>query len=201
MSCADMSRADRPQRKKADRILNLLFAFSAIAMLVLFFGRMTLASTGKIVGDIKGFDVDKEENIYVGREKWIDIIRDGAVVGCIDPPPARSYSFYIEDDTLYIGCTTGNVGGIYDLETGKLRYGEVRYEKVKSLAKGNSVTVNNHKFNLTPGFLEAYQVSRDGITVYQTEKTLFDGMLFWCCLAMFTLIFITGVFWKLSEYT
>lgn len=181
--------------------MNLLFAFSAIAMLVLFFGRMTLSSTGKIVGNITGFDVDKEENIYVGREKWIDIICDGAVVGRIDPPPARSYSFYIEDDTLYIGCTTGNVGGIYDLETDELRYGEVRYEKVKSMAKGNSVTVNNHKYRLTPGFLEAYQVNRDGITVYKAEKTLFDGMLFWCCLALFTLIFISGVFWKLSEYT
>jgi hypothetical protein len=69
------------------------------------------------------------------------------------------------------------------------------------MAKGNSVTVNNHKYRLTPGFLEAYQVNRDGITVYKAEKTLFDGMLFWCCLALFTLIFISGVFWKLSEYT
>lgn len=201
MSCDDYCQAKCSRGKKADRIINLLFAFSIIAMFVLFFGRMILASTGKIVGDIKGFDVDEEENIYIGREKWIDVINNGVVIGHIDPPPTRSYSFFVENDTLYIGCTTGNTGGIYNLRNKELSYGEVSYEKAKSMAKGNTITVNNHKYRLMLGLLESYQVTKDGIVVYKTEKSLFDGFSYWCSLAFFSLVFISFVFLKMSEYT
>ena len=82
------------------RVLKIsLFVLWPIIMFILI-----IQITGKVCLSYYGFAVDKSNNIYLGKDKSIDVLNDkGEVINKIDPMTSRGYSFTItENDEIII---------------------------------------------------------------------------------------------------
>lgn len=182
---------DKPESKLFSVIINCLFCVVAAGMLALLFGRIYLVSCGKATSSFQGFDIDGNDNIYVGTMGQIRIIKDGKTVETISPPTSRSYCFYIENDTLYIGCASDSKGGIYDLHGNEISYGGIRYKDVEKKAKGKTILVNEHEYEIHTDIFESYKISRDGVIVYQSDTSFFDGFSYYVSFAF--VIILLGI--------
>ena len=182
---------DNTESKLFSVIINSLFCVIAACMLALLFGRIYLVSCGKATGSYQGFDVDSKENIYVGTMKQIRKIKDGKIVESISPPTNRAYCFCIENDTLLIGCASDSKGGIYDLHGNEISYGGIRYKDVEKKAKGKTILFNGHEYKIHTSIFESYKISRDGVIVYQSDNSFFDGFSYF--LSFMLAIFLFGI--------
>lgn len=187
---------------KKDNKLWMLPLFILVVLpgvLVLWFGRTLAVSEGKAAGEIYGFGVDSEENIYVATEKKIKVYRDGALIQIFDPPTNRAYALTVENDRIIIGCASDGKGGAYDLEGNELSYGDYSYSEIKRHVK-HTVFVNGHEYRLRTTFgMSPYTVTRDGEIVVQAEVSFFEGLPYWCCLLILTLGLVALAFYFLSE--
>ncbi|MBR5343848.1 MAG: hypothetical protein IK149_08125 [Oscillospiraceae bacterium] len=190
------------KKKKTSAALIMLTVLVGLGMLAVFFGRVIWLSGGKSFGSLYGFDLDSEENIYIGTENRICVIRSGEIVRTIPAPTSRAYAFYIQDDRLIIGDVSDGKGGVYDLDGNELSYGDYSYSQVEKLAKGNPISVNGHEYRLKNSvFSGPCSVTRDGELVFQAESSFFDGLSYWVSLSALTLTFVTLVFCVMSKKT
>ena len=173
-----------------------------VVMILLFslcLGRVALESSGKLFWTTYGFAVDGTENIYIGCREQIRVIRNGQQAESIPVPTSRSYCFYIEDDVLYIGCSFDGRGGAYDLHGNELSHGDYTYSQIEAKTSYQNAAVNGHHFHYGTDWFGVYTVTRDGVTVFQTERSFFDGIQYWLCLAILALAFITLALILLSK--
>lgn len=133
---------------------NRYFFVILVLGFLLFACRFGLMTFGVITsGSVLNFDVDSEENIYIGTMGQIQVYKDGTLLRTINPPTSRAYNFYIENDQLIIGVASGGEGGRFDLEGNELSYGDFSYYEIEDVASKKSVNVNGHQYKHTNGFL------------------------------------------------
>jgi len=192
--------SDKTGGNRFSVLISILLCFVSVCMFVLFFGRIYLVSCGKATGSYQGFDVDSEEIIYVGTMEQIRKIKNGKVIETISPPTTRSYCFYIENDTLFIGCFSDSKGGVYDLHGNEISYGNIRCNDVEEKAKGKTMLVNDHEYRVRTDIFGSYKVFCDGVMVYQSDNSFFDGFSYWVSFSFTVILFAVLVLGKLTEY-
>lgn len=150
-------------------------------------------------GEVLNFDVDSEENIYIGTMNQIQVYKDGTLLRTIEPPTSRAYHFYIENDRLIIGCASSGNGGTYDLEGNELPSEEFSFEEIKDIASKKSINVNGHQYRHTNGFLTPYKITCDGVEVYRmpTLDYIFNGLPFH---VVWAVVFISIVVFVLHKF-
>ena len=183
---------------------NIACFFAALIGFVLLLTRAFLASSGIISDGMPlSFDVDSEENIYIGTMGRISVYKDGSHVRDIRLPTSRAYCFYIENDELVIGCVSDGKGGIYDLEGRELSYGELSYYDIEDIAGHRNVEVNGHDYKLSEYYgILPYEITRDGVQVYRmpTVDYIFNGLPFWLAVFFIFSAIIFLVVLKVSDY-
>ena len=68
-----------------------------------------LQLSGQVSFSTKGFAVDSEGQLYVGREGEIAVLKDGECVRTISPRTSRSYVFTITDEQTILLSTSSTV--------------------------------------------------------------------------------------------
>lgn len=183
---------------------NIACLFVAIFGFLFLTTRLFLVSAGVITdGEILSFDVDSEENLYVGTLGQISVYNDGTLIRKIAPPTSRAYCFYIEDDQLIIGIVSDGKGGVFDLYGKELSYGNLSYYDIENSSKQNNIVVNGHEYKLSNSFgVLPYKILRDGVEVYHMSSLdyLFNGLPFWLTLICLFVAIIFVVFLKVSDY-
>ena len=169
---------------------------TVILWFILFMAKLFLSSTGAIGnGAVLSFDVDSNENIYIGTMGKINVYKDGLRVKSITLHNDDQYRFYIENDTIIIGFASGGKSGIYDLDGNELSADGVAYSDIGSISKKNTSFVNGHEYKFSNGLgLLPYTITRDGAEVHRmsTLDYLLNGFPFG--LACLFLFFLTAVF-------
>lgn len=172
---------------------------------VLFFGREYLIALGTITnGAVLGFDVDSEENIYIGTMKQILVYKDGTLLRTINQQTSEAYRFYIKNDQLIIGYEEDGEGGRYDLEGNELSYGEFSYDEIKAVASKKNISVNGHQYKLIKNLgFTPYKITCDGVEVYRMPALdyFFNGppyvvvsLIFWMSAGIFLSKLLPEVF-------
>ena len=130
----------------------------------------------------------------------IRVIKNGEVIESFSPHTSRSYCFYIENDTMYIGLVS-DLGGVYDLHGNEISYGEISCKDVEKKVKGKTIIFNGHEYQIRTDIFETYKISRDGEIVYQSDNSFFDGFSYWVSFVfvsilflIFALIILAGIF-------
>ena len=70
---------------------------------------MVLLLSGSITMSLSGFAVDKDDNVYIGTERAINVYRDGTLLREINPRTSRAYQFTINADNQILLATSTNV--------------------------------------------------------------------------------------------
>lgn len=160
---------------------NIWFFVIVVLGFLFFICQDVLMTFGVITsGRVLNFDVDSEENIYIGTMGQIQVYKDGTLLRTINPPTSRAYNFYIENDQLIIGVASDGEGGRFDLEGNELSYGDFSYYEIKDIASKKSINVNGHQYRHTNGFFTPYKITCDGVEVYRmpTLDYIFNGFPF-----------------------
>jgi len=87
------------------------YSFMAIGVVfgVVMFFCFFLQLSGQVSFSTKGFAVDSEGQLYVGREGEIAVLKDGECVRTISPRTSRSYVFTITDEQTILLSTSSTV--------------------------------------------------------------------------------------------
>lgn len=87
------------------------YPFMAIGVVfgVVMFFCFFLQLSGQVSFSTKGFAVDSEGQLYVGREGEIAVLKDGECVRTISPRTSRSYVFTITDEQTILLSTSSTV--------------------------------------------------------------------------------------------
>ena len=173
--------------------VHLIFCFvlSWFFIMVCIILHVFFVEGGLVAGDIAGFAIDSDENLYIGvHTKIIKIANDNDTQEDLLIPQTRhDYCFYIANDSIFIGNQREQTVGQYDLKGNYIEKSSLTYDEAKDRASYNAIdSEKGNKYELFDyhGFMPA-EIKRNGETVYRmtTLDLLFSDMFF----IVFLLIF------------
>ena len=91
-----------------------------------------LSAAGSIQGNVHGFDLDAEENLYIGTDRSILVYKGREKTRTIRLQPAMEYDyrFMIQDNTIVVGSRKWRTTKVYDLEGHFLSDRDLQYESI-----------------------------------------------------------------------
>ena len=92
-----------------------------------------LSAAGSIQGNVHGFDLDAEENLYIGTDRSILVYKGREKTRTIRLQPAMEYDyrFMIQDNTIVVGSRKWSTAKVYDLEGHFLSNRDLQYESIR----------------------------------------------------------------------
>ena len=91
-----------------------------------------LSAAGSIQGNVHGFDLDAEENLYIGTDRSILVYKGREKTRAIRLQPAMEYDyrFMIQDNRIVVGSRKWSTAKVYDLEGHFLSNRDLQYESI-----------------------------------------------------------------------
>ena len=177
---------------KAQLIFSLILSWFFVLLCIVL--HVFFIDGGIIAGDIKGFAIDTQENLYIGVHNRIIKFAEGDKDNddILIPQMTDEYCFFIEDDSLIIGTKKGQSVKKYDLQGNYIEKSPLTYDEAKTQSSYKTlVSENGNTFKLLDyhGFKPA-EVQRNGKTVYHMSiiDFLFSDTIFFVLLIVFGLV-------------